>query len=1103
MHRTYHPLVRFSLPLALLLIPILGCSPTERVAAKNSASTRSETTKTWQESKISPTAVGVKTDQEIKSDAPKKSPETVFMKNIRQLTFTGFRAGEGYYSADGKKIVFQSERQDGNPFYQIYLLDLETGDTQRISPGYGKTTCAWIHPENNRVLLASTHDDPEAKQKQLDEIATREEEKRTGKYRRYTWDYDEDFDVYSYDLNDKSYTNLTNVKGYDAEGSYSPDGKLIAFASNRLAYSEKLSPEDARRFENDQTFLMDLYIMNADGTNVKRLTTERGYDGGPFFSPDGKRICWRHFDDKNEMVAEIWTMNIDGSDKKQLTRMNCMSWAPFYHPSGKYLVFNTNKHGLGNFELYLVDVDGSIPPIRVTDNDGFDALASFSPDGKKITWTSNRAKKQSQLFTADWNHEAALNAIGAAKTDVVQKPKQAGNVATAAAYRPEDVLRHVQKLCAPEMEGRMTGSRGERLATEYVAAYLDSLGLVPSGEKSKEDESGWFQYFDFPSGTSLEKGNSLVANIKNADGKTDDESFELNKQWRPLSYSGVGKFEPAEIVFAGYGISAPKTDEFEAYDSYVHLDVKDKWVMVFRYVPDDISPKLRQHLQFYSTLRRKATLARDNGARGMIIVSGPNSQVRDQLIPLQNGTSRDATSMAVVSVTDELAGQWLKTAGKDLKELQTEADTGKPQMGFPIRGVKVSADVAIKQEKGRGRNVIGRLQAGNKPSEQVIVIGAHIDHLGRGISGTSLAREDEQGKIHVGADDNASGVAAMLEIAEYLADQKKQGKLDLKRDIVFAAWSGEELNLYGSKYFVAELKKKLHPHSVNPHSADPHSADPSKVDPHASAKTKNPHVDPKAKKQDPKKDPHAKNPQATDPHAADPPATDKPKSVIKPGGIYPYVAAYLNLDMVGRFDKALILQGLGSSKYWRPVIEKRNVVVQLSLTLSDDTNLPTDAREFYAAGVPILAAFTGSHSDYHSPRDTPEKLNYDKASDVAKLLGLIARDLVLADKIPAYTEYEGVVQMPRGGMRATIGTIPDYAGGVKGVLLSGATKGKPAAKAGVKGGDIVVELAGKKIENIYDYTYAIDALKIGQKVKIVVLRDGKRLTLDIVPESKQ
>ena len=217
--------------------------------------------------------------------------ESTLLTKTRQLTFEGRRAGEGYFSADGSRMVFQSERDAANPFYQIYVTDLETGDIEKVSPGHGKTTCAWIHPTGKRVLFASTQDDPEASNKQKAEIELRE----SGKQRRYAWDYDKQYELYAKELSDGTYQRLTHAEGYDAEGSYSPDGTLIAFASNRNAFTRKLSEREQELFKIDPASMIDIFVMNADGSNVRQLTDVVGYDGGPFFSPDGKRICWRRF----------------------------------------------------------------------------------------------------------------------------------------------------------------------------------------------------------------------------------------------------------------------------------------------------------------------------------------------------------------------------------------------------------------------------------------------------------------------------------------------------------------------------------------------------------------------------------------------------------------------------------------------------------------------------------------------------------------------------------------------------------------------------------------------------------------------------------------
>lgn len=247
------------------------------------------------------------------------------LKGFKQFTFAGKRTGEGYFSADGTHFVFQSERESNNPYYQIYLTNLLTGKTQKVSPGYGKTTCAWVHPSNQKVLFSSTHEDPEAKEKMKEELEFR----NSGKKRRYSWDYDDTYDIYAATSSGKIIKNLTKVKGYDAEGAYSPDGQWIVFSSNRHAYSTKLSEEDQNKLKQDPSLFLDIYIMKYDGSQVKKLTHKMGYDGGPFFSPDGKKIVWRHFE-TNGHVAEIYTMNIDGTEQQQITHLKSMSWAPFF-----------------------------------------------------------------------------------------------------------------------------------------------------------------------------------------------------------------------------------------------------------------------------------------------------------------------------------------------------------------------------------------------------------------------------------------------------------------------------------------------------------------------------------------------------------------------------------------------------------------------------------------------------------------------------------------------------------------------------------------------------------------------------------------------------
>ena len=217
------------------------------------------------------------------------------------------------------------------------------------------------------------------------------------------------------------------------------------------------------------------------------------------------------------------------------------------------------------------------------------------------------------------------------------------------------------------------------------------------------------------------------------------------------------------------------------------------------------------------------------------------------------------------------------------------------------------------------------------------------------------------------------------------------------------------------------------------------------------------------------------------------------------------VVAYLNFDMVGRLrDNKLTLQGVGSSPEWSKLVEKRNVAAGFSLTLQDDPYLPTDTSAIYPKGVPVLAFFTGGHDDYHRPTDKAETLNYEGTARIARLARGLVTDLEKTNR-PAYAQ---VASKSSGGggresLRAFLGTIPDYATEVQGVKLSGVRAGGPADKAGLKGGDIIVEFDGSKIANIYDYTYALDAVKIGQPLNVVVTRNSERVSVTVIPEARK
>ncbi|MGI9433637.1 MAG: M28 family peptidase, partial [Geminicoccaceae bacterium] len=609
--------------------------------------------------------------------AEQEGHEAALLGDIRQLTFDGKRAGEGYFNADGSKLIFQSEREAGNPFYQIYLMDLETGDIDRVSTGVGKTTCAWVHPDDSKFLFASTHLDPQAQAKQEQEFAEREKGGR-----RYSWSFDDQYDIFERSIDGSGEPiNLSDTLGYDAEGSYAPDGREILFASNRHAYSEQLTADEKAHLEKDASFFMDLYIMNADGSNVRRLTDTPGYDGGPFFSADGEKIVWRRFAEDGHS-AEIYIMNRDGSGEQRITDLGAMSWAPYFHPSGDYVIFATSVHGFGNFELYIVDSAGERDPVRVTSAESFDSLPVFAPDGLKVTWASARtADKKPQIFMASWNDAEARRLLDLGES-IALAPGEVPTVPDSAAeILPDDLRRHVEILASKTMNGRLTGTEGEKLATAYVANAFERLDLEPAG-----DDGSFFQPFDFTASVSLGQNNRLSLATMGADPR-------LDQDWRPLGMSSEGTLEPAETVFIGYGLVAPEGNGQDDYDSYGDLDVRGKWVMLFRYLPEDVGPERRQHLHRYADLGYKAAVARERGAVGMIVVSGPAAIVDDELVPLSFDAANAGSALGAISISNDLASRMLATIDKDLASVQRDLDEGEQVPGFELPDLVVAAEI--------------------------------------------------------------------------------------------------------------------------------------------------------------------------------------------------------------------------------------------------------------------------------------------------------------------------------------------------------------------------------------------------------------------------
>ena len=570
----------------------------------------------------------------------------------------------------------------------------------------------------------------------------------------------------------------------------------------------------------------------------------------------------------------------------------------------------------------------------------------------------------------------------------------------------------VETLAADELEGRLTGTEGIRKAADYIIEQLETIGAEPLPGQTE------FRLpFQFTAGVD-DAGSTLEVS-----GGEDGAANWASGSVQALSFSTTGTVT-GPLVFAGYGLSVPETDGF-SYDSYATLDVTEKVVLALRYFPEETVGELRGILSRYAGLRYKALAARERGAKGLIIVTGPRSPNAGALVGMTIDGALAGSGIVAASVTGEVSEALLGRAGQTLDDVQASLDSGNPHVsGFEIPGVEATLHAAVSREQRTGYNVVGHLPAGEVTdlAKPHVLLGAHYDHLGHGAGGNSLAKEAEAGEIHNGADDNASGVAAVLSAGAQLAQTERS------RGILLAFWSGEELGLLGSADFVETA----------------------------------------------------------------PVAMDE-------------IAAYLNFDMVGRLtENKLTVQAVGTSSIWTELVEELNAPLGLDLQFVSDPYLPTDVMSLNAAEVPSLAFFTGSHEDYHRPTDDAAAVNYSDLDRITELGATVAARLATRAEAPDFIRVEQTGQ--QGGqttLRIFTGTIPDYTEEAEGLLLSGVVGSGPAETAGLQGGDVIVELAGQTITNIYDYTYALDLLRVGEPARVVFVRDGERMETALKPEARQ
>ena len=573
------------------------------------------------------------------------------------------------------------------------------------------------------------------------------------------------------------------------------------------------------------------------------------------------------------------------------------------------------------------------------------------------------------------------------------------------------VMYIVRTLASPAYEGRGPGTAGLDSAARFIAGEMRWLGLAPGG-----DDGTYFQKFDVTTGVAV--GEPCAIEIGG-------RRFPLGDDFQPLGFSTNGTLR-APVVFAGYGITAPGYD----YDDYAGLDVHDKLVLVLSNEPGEMDSTSRFDGNIntpHAEVRTKAINAREHGALGLLVVDGPRYHAGEPLRrPRADGGGYMTSGLIAGQISAAAAAALLRGAKGDgidrfsaaerLAALQMAIDeSGKPYSAALAESATVT--VTLRRTRTGIRNVIGIIPG--RDTTRALVIGAHYDHLGYG-SESSLAPDSHL--PHLGADDNASGVAAMLSVAAWKLPLGVEA-LRPRHTLVFCAFTGEELGLVGSSHFV------------------------------------------------------------------DSPA--RPLETIE---------AMVNMDMVGRLrENKLMVMGVGTAVEFPAMVAAANQNGPgFALRTSSDGYGPSDHSSFYKRHVPVLALFTGAHADYHKPSDSADKIEAEGLWRVA----LYARDLVDsldARPRPTFQQAKADSSAGRiaggGGYGAYLGTIPDYMQTEGGVLLTGVRSGSPADSAGLKGGDVIVRFDGVRVDNIYDYTFALRSRKPGQRVRISVKRAGADIEL--------
>ncbi len=577
---------------------------------------------------------------------------------------------------------------------------------------------------------------------------------------------------------------------------------------------------------------------------------------------------------------------------------------------------------------------------------------------------------------------------------------------------PTLYLNDVKYLASPELKGRATGSPELEKAAHWLADKYREFGVNPA------DGKDYLQSFPVTTDAKLGTRNRFTFTERGH-----STPLRATLDFVPISFSSSGKFAGA-VVFAGYGITAKEYN----YDDYAGVDVKGKIVLVLRHEPQENDEKSvfeGKALTSHAAFTNKAANAKMHGAVAMILIEDRANHPGEaqELVKFGSSEGPKDAGIGIVQVKDAVADGWFKDAGKSLDGLEAGIDKDlKPEsFAFPDT-IRVDGQVDIQHEVKTVHNVVAYIPG---TTGEYVILGAHYDHLGMG---GQYSLTPSVTAIHPGADDNASGTAGVIELARWYAKQPKQ-----KRGILFLNFSGEELGLLGSAYYVAHPELPLE------------------------------------------------------------------KAV-----------AMINMDMIGRIREGKVyVGGASTGAGLRTMMEKAAAhFPTLKIDYSEGPeSSSSDHTSFITGQVPSLFFFSGLHSDYHKPSDTADKID---APDAATLLAMVSE---VADELrdeAGRPQFQKAAPNPHSGSVGPVtgaatsgygpwfGSIPDFGEGTTGVKFADVTAGSPAAKAGFKAGDVMVEFDGKKIDNLYDFTYALRAKQPGDSVPVKVIRDGKTVEATVL-----